>query len=143
MNDNLDGLPPRLAERFAALNAGQRVTTAWGPAGVVTEVSGDYCMVRLDTDEPGWPSIAYQSCELQPVCPVPLVYTFESFDSEGELTESTSKLGPLDVLAELHICEGLSEDGARSVFPVLSAPGVVTVSMPGGWSFRLTSEEER
>jgi hypothetical protein len=74
---------------------------------------------------------------------VPLVYTFESFDAEGELTELTFPLGPLDVLAELHICEGLSEDGARSVFPVLAAPGVVTVSMPGGWSFRLTSEEEK
>jgi hypothetical protein len=73
--------------------------------------------------------------------PVALVYVWESFDSGGEQTETTSGLGPLDVVAELRLCDGLSEVGARSVFPVLAAPGSVTVNMPGGWSFRLTSEE--
>ena len=144
MTANIDGLPPRMAERFAALRAGQRVMVDYlpGTPGVITEVlhpAGHY-LVRLDSDEAGWPPI---TCLPREVRPIHLVFTWESFDAGGDETERTGPIGPLEVLENLEVCkgEGLSEDGARSVFPVLSAPGVVTVSMPGGWSFRLTSEE--
>jgi len=71
---------------------------------------------------------------------VPLVYHFVSFDTDCEATERTSNLGPLDVLAELHMCEGLTDEAAFEVFRVLAAPGSVLVPMPGGWAFQLTSE---
>ena len=71
---------------------------------------------------------------------VPLVYHFVSFDAGGEPTEQTGDLGPVDVLAELHLCEGLSDEGAAAVFRVLAAPGTVLVGMPGGWAFQITSE---
>ena len=115
MTANIDGLPPTMAARLGAL------VDAGLAGGVVT-----------------WPPATI-------VHPVHLVFTWESFDAGGDETERTGPIGPLEGLENLEVCkgEGLSEDGARSVFPVLAAPGVVTVSMPGGWSFRLTSEEEK
>lgn len=73
----------------------------------------------------------------------PLVYHVESFDTEGEPTEQTGGLGPLDVLAELAQVGRMTDEQAAEVFRVLAAPGTVRIEIWPGWSFALTSEEER
>jgi hypothetical protein len=123
---------------------GQRVTTTEGGRCVVVEIlPGPSYLYRLQLDTDVHHELAALGCyHPTQLAPTTLVYHLELFDADGELTQSTCDLGPLDVLVELGTYDGLSEAAAVRVFPVLAAPGEVSIGMLGGWSFRLTSEEE-